>query len=231
MPDEFQDEGKLRWAIEFNEVSHVIERFGAWVVTTYGVECLDHYYPIEFSRVNESDWIPHVRQKTWVRISEFANALDYAKSLYSMRQKLSLGGRPLKVFLSHGSEDKSAIRELRHRLLAIGVEPWLDEEELLPGQNWKLEIERALRRSDVALVCLSKETVSKTGFVQREIKDALDAAAERPEGQIFIIPMRLNECNLPESLKGLQRVDLFQQDGFDRLTRAFDFFVASRVSS
>ena len=30
--------------------SKVVKRFGQWVVTSYGVECLDHYYPIEAYR-------------------------------------------------------------------------------------------------------------------------------------------------------------------------------------
>lgn len=169
MSDEFDDEAKLRKAIENLEVSPVVKRFGDWVVTTYGIECLKIYYPIELSRVNESDWVRHMSEKEWVKIRDFAAALDYAKDLYAMRHKLALDGRPLKIFLCHGSQDKPSVRELRHRLLAIGTAPWLDEEELLPGQNWKLEIGRALRKSDIVLACLSKETVSKTGFVQREL--------------------------------------------------------------
>src|SRR5882724_1270086 len=116
MSDEFDDEVKLRSAIELYEVSPIVKRFGAWVVTTYGIECLQNYYPIEFSRVNESDWVRHMSGKVWVNIREFASALDHAKHLYAMRQKLAIGGRPLKIFMCHGSEDKPAVRELRHRL-------------------------------------------------------------------------------------------------------------------
>ena len=228
MSDKFDDEAQLRRAVEYYEVSPIVKRFGAWVVTTYGIECLESYYPIEFSRVNESDWVPHMREKEWVNIAEFAAALGHAKELYAMRKRLSLGGRPVKIFLCHGSEDKPAVRELRHRLLAIGTDPWLDEEKLIPGQNWKLEIGRALRKSDIVLACLSQETVTKTGFVQRELKEAVDAATERPDGQIFIIPARLNECSLPESLQGWQWVDLFRKDGFDRLLRALELFCQSK---
>ena len=42
-------------------------------------------------------------------------------------------GRPLRVFLCHASADKQAVRELYRLLLQDGCEPWLDEEELLPG--------------------------------------------------------------------------------------------------
>ena len=230
MRDNFDDEAKLHKAIELYEVSPVVNRFGAWVVTTYGIECLDRYYPIELSRVNESGWIRHMSEKNWVHMPDFISALDYAKQLYTTRKKLELHGRPLKIFLCHGSQDKPSVRDLRHQLLAIGTAPWLDEEELVPGQNWKLEIGRALRKSDIVLACLSQKTVSKTGFVQRELKEAIDAATERPEGQIFIIPARLDECTLPDSLRGLQWVDLFRQDGFDCLTRALELFLSSKAS-
>ena len=228
MSDKFDDEVQLQEAAKRYEVDPIVKRFGAWVVTTYGIECLEQYYPIELSRVNESDWVEHMGGKMWVEIGDFSAALAYAKVLYATHQRLSLDGRSIKIFLCHGSEDKPAVRKLRHCLLAIGTDPWLDEEKMVPGQDWKLEIGRALRKSDIVLACLSQETVTKTGFVQRELKEAVDAAAERPEGQIFIIPARLNECPLPELIKSWQWVDLFRKDGFDRLVNALELFCTSK---
>ena len=49
--------------------------------------------------------------------------------------------RPLKVFLCHASQDKPIVRELYQKFLDEGwIDPWLDEEKLLPGQDWELEI-------------------------------------------------------------------------------------------
>ena len=67
------------------------------------------------------------------------------------------------------------------------MEPWLDEESLLPGQDWDMEIQSALRKADVILVCLSKNSVTKEGYVQKEIKKSLDIADEKPEGELFLI--------------------------------------------
>src|SRR5262249_47185555 len=53
--------------------------------------------------------------------------------------------RSLRVFLCHSSGDKPAVRTLCQRLQADGVEPWLDEENLLPGQDWQQEIPQAVR--------------------------------------------------------------------------------------
>lgn len=128
--------------------------------------------------------------------------------------------RRLQVFLCHASDDKPAVRGLYHRLLSDGVEPWLDEESLLPGQTWENEIPKAVKNSDIVLVCLSRSSVTKAGYVQKEIKYALDVADQQPEGAIFIIPLRLEECEVPERLKRYHWADLFNENGYNKLMRA-----------
>jgi hypothetical protein len=126
----------------------------------------------------------------------------------------------IRAFLCHASPDKEAVRQLYRRLQQDSILPWLDEEELLPGQDWALEIKRAITKSDVVIACISKSSVTKFGFVQKEIKHALDLADERPEGAIFLIPIRLEECEMPERLRRLHYVDVFREGGYERLLRA-----------
>jgi hypothetical protein len=115
--------------------------------------------------------------------------------------------RPLKVFLCHASGDKPKVQQLYSRLIRDGIDAWLDKEKLLPGQTWKSEIPKAVRNSDVVIVCLSAQSVNKEGYVQKEVRIALDVADEKPEGTIFIIPARLENCNLPERISQFQCVD------------------------
>src|SRR6476620_3487376 len=96
--------------------------------------------------------------------------------------------RRLKVFLCHASDDKPIVQNLYSRLVEDGVDAWLDKEKLIQGQKWKIEIQKAVMNSDIVIVCLSAKSVNKEGFVQKEIKVALDAADEKPEGTIFVIP-------------------------------------------
>ena len=128
--------------------------------------------------------------------------------------------RPLKVFLCHASGDKPAVRDLYKRLIVEGVDAWLDQEKLLPGQDWRVEIPRAVREADVVVICLSNKSITKEGYVQREIKFALDSAEEKPEDTIFLIPARLEDCVVPEQLGRWQWVDLFDENGFIRLLRS-----------
>ena len=118
--------------------------------------------------------------------------------------------RNLRVFLCHASQDKPIVRELYQRLLAEGwIDPWLDEEKLLPGQDWDMEIEKAVEAADAVIVCLSNRSVSKEGYIQRELKFVLDIALEKPEGTIFVVPLRLDDCELPRRLRSWQFVDYF----------------------
>ena len=136
------------------------------------------------------------------------------------RQKSELAGPTLNVFLCHSSDDKVVVRELHDRLATEGVRPWLDQNELLPGQDWNMEITKAVRKSHVVIVCLSSRSITKAGYVQKEIRQALDVADEQPEGTIFIIPVRLEECEVPERLRRWQWVDYFDSNGYERLVKA-----------
>jgi ribosomal protein L7/L12 len=118
--------------------------------------------------------------------------------------------RKLNVFLCHASQDKPVVREIYQRLLSEDwIDPWLDEEELLPGQDWNYEIEKALDASDAVIVTLTKGSVSKEGYVQKELRFVLDIALEKPEGTVFILPVRLEECEPPRRLRSYQFADYF----------------------
>jgi hypothetical protein len=126
----------------------------------------------------------------------------------------------LEVFLCHSSEDKVRVRQLYRRLTHDGINCWLDEECLLPGQDWEREIRKALRRATHVLVCISESSVGKSGYVQKELRAALDIADEQPDDSIFLIPVRLELCEIPERLRRLQWVDLFGEYGYERLVRS-----------
>ena len=117
--------------------------------------------------------------------------------------------------------DKPMVRQIYDRLARLGaVDPWLDEKNLTPGDDWDFEIRKAVRSSHVVLVCLTARSITKEGYVHREIRQALDVADEKPEGTIFIVPVRLEPCQVPERLSRWQWVDWFSGDGFEQLQRA-----------
>ena len=121
------------------------------------------------------------------------------------------------VFLTYAHSDKNAVRKLYHRLTRNDIPTWLDEKELLPGQNWKREIRRTILRSDVVIICLSQRFNKQGGYRHEELKIALAKARSFPEDEIFLIPVRLEPCDVPDSLRQWQYVDLFEADGFNKL--------------
>lgn len=124
--------------------------------------------------------------------------------------------------MAHSSRDKPAVRDLYFRLKRDGFSPWLDEEDLLPGQEWPLEISRALRECQVALVCLSSEAITKEGYFQKEMRIALDIADEQPEGSIYLIPVRLERCAVPERLADRHWLDIFKEGAYRRLRQSLE---------
>jgi hypothetical protein len=127
---------------------------------------------------------------------------------------------PLKVFPCHSKLDKIAVRQMWQQLLERGVHPWLDEEDLVGGEDWELAINKAIRTSHAILVFLSRKSVNTAGFAHKELRLALDVADRQPEGAIFIIPLRLDDCQVPERLRSWHWIDLFDESGFSKLIRA-----------
>lgn len=125
-----------------------------------------------------------------------------------------------RVFLCHASEDTSRVETVYRLLSSRGYRPWLDTRDLLPGQDWQMEIRKAMRSAAYILVFFSTESTSKRGYVQREIRIALDLYDETPAGEIFLIPVRLDSCKIPEQFSRLQHCDLFSSEGAERLIAA-----------
>jgi hypothetical protein len=146
-------------------------------------------------------------------------------------ETFNLPNRSLNVFLCHSKEDKEKVREL-YNLLVVqpDIKPWFDEEDLLPGIEWDLEIERTVRNADVVIVCLSKKSLTKDGYIHKEIRLALDTAERKPDGTIYIIPLILEECVVPERLSRWQWMDYHNksENQFDKLMEALRKQVAIR---
>ena len=136
-------------------------------------------------------------------------------------------GQGPRIFLCHSSGDKAKVRKLYRQLTDDGMRPWLDETDILPGQDWQRAITRAVHEADLVVVCLSNGSIAKRGYLQREIKDVLDVADEMPDDRAFIVPARLEECPVPERLRRWQWVNLHAPDGYQRLLKTTNSVVVA----
>lgn len=99
-----------------------------------------------------------------------------------------------KVFLSYAREDLSEATRLANQLAVLGIDVWLDVLKLNPGDHWATKIENAIAASDFFLALLSSNSVSKKGYVQKELYEALKILELLPPEETFIIPIRLDDC-------------------------------------
>lgn len=115
-----------------------------------------------------------------------------------------------RVFISYAKEDRLSAERLYRDLLQAGVKPWIDSVDLIAGQPWETTIRKAIHDSDYFVALLSSHSVKKRGFVQKEIRHALEIAKEYPEEKIYILVLRLDDCDPPfEDLLRLHWTDLF----------------------
>ncbi|MBD3338652.1 MAG: TIR domain-containing protein [Candidatus Lokiarchaeota archaeon] len=119
------------------------------------------------------------------------------------------------IFLSYAHEDAEIAEKIYTDLAKYGLNVWFDSNSLLPGQRWKVEIEKAIKNSTHFIALISDCSVNKRGYVQKELKQALDVLDEFPESEIFVIPVRLDDCEPShEKLKDLHWVDFFPEDEY-----------------
>lgn len=108
------------------------------------------------------------------------------------------------IFLSYVKEDRDRVLPFHGLLENQGHTCWMDVRNILGGQNWDYEIETALDRAEIVVVFISKNSIDKRGYAQREIKRAIEKYEEKLTGDIYIIPVQLDEGEFPHLLKGIQ---------------------------
>lgn len=128
-----------------------------------------------------------------------------------------------KVFISYAREDLETAKQIFKFLKQNNLTPWLDKLNLLPGQDWELEIQKAIESSDYILICLSRHSVTKRGYIQKEFRKALSVLETIPDGDIYIIPIRLEECEVPSSFLAKQWLDWYETNAQEKLLKVFDY--------
>ena len=133
-----------------------------------------------------------------------------------------------RIFLSYAREDEAQVRDVYRRLLDAGFEVWMDKINLLPGQRWQQEIPHAIHNADFILIFFSKHSVTKRGYIQRVSRLALETLDEMAPDAIHTVPIRLDDCQIPEQFHHLQWSDLSEAGEFDRIVQALRWGMEQR---
>jgi hypothetical protein len=115
-----------------------------------------------------------------------------------------------KIFLSYAREDMGMAKQFYNDLNRYGLDVWLDTESLLPGDRWKDKMQEAIEKCNYFIALLSTQSMNKWGFVQKELKIALEVLDLFPDSERLILPVRLDDCEISErKLKEPHCIDMF----------------------
>lgn len=126
-------------------------------------------------------------------------------------------GAPL-IFISYASPDRERVDPIVDRLEHSGLNVWMDHRCIRAGQNWNLEIRRALGKAAIVVVFMSELSVDRRGYAQREIKIALEQAEEKLTSDIYIIPVLIDSLSeFPESVRHLHMVKAWESGSIEKI--------------
>jgi hypothetical protein len=136
------------------------------------------------------------------------------------------------AFLSYAREDSQAVDRLQRVLEAAGIRVWRDTDDLWPGEDWRARIRHAITDNALAFIaCFSSNSVGReTSYQNEELMLAIEQLRLRRPGDPWLIPVRLDDCAIPDvdigggrTLASIQRADLFgdrHHEGVARLVAA-----------
>jgi hypothetical protein len=144
-------------------------------------------------------------------------------------QRYAPKASPSRVFISYVREDLLAVSALASAIKGAGYEVWIDHENLGGGERWKGTIRNAIREGTAMIACFSSA-------YSEELTLAIDEIRSRPTDMTWFIPVRLDNCVVPdralgagETLRDIQAVDLFPDTsaGHERVLKAIARIVHS----
>jgi hypothetical protein len=140
---------------------------------------------------------------------------EQAESGQITGEQTTIAGR---AFISYIRENSAEADRLQQVLEAAGVDVWRDTDDLWPGQDWPEKIHHAITSDSLAfLACFSTKSVSReTSYQNEELNLAVEQMRIRRPGQPWLIPIRFDDCDIPDldlgggrRLGSIQRVDFF----------------------
>ena len=120
-----------------------------------------------------------------------------------------------KVFISHVEENRDEVLQLIDAIEPFTSLVWRIE-DIKPGERWKDSIKNAINKGSFFIACFSQEYYNRDStYMNKELIIAIEALHDRHIDKAWFIPVKLNECEIPdrsigggESLRDLQYIEL-----------------------
>ena len=150
-----------------------------------------------------------------------------AKLINHVNMEIKHARKMKHVFISYCHENRTIVDRLCQTLASHDIHIWLDRDNIGPGTLWKQAIQQAVQHGDFFIACFSTEVNARSQtYMSEELKVAIEELHRRPADKVWFIPVKLNECEIPdidigggETLRNLQYVDLHEnwETGIQRL--------------
>lgn len=132
------------------------------------------------------------------------------------------------VFISYVRENSRVVDELQQTLESAGIRVWRDTRDLWPGEDWRERIRGAITSNALVFIaCFSRESVTRRkSYQNEELVLAIEEMRKRPPADSWLIPVRLDDCDIPDldigggrRLSSIQRADLFGSGAKSEINR------------
>lgn len=124
-----------------------------------------------------------------------------------------------RVFIIHAMEDSGEAQKLASGLKALGYIPWVDVEDITPGQRIEEAIKNGLSESSAAILIVSSNLDCDSRWVTQQLKAALSTMSSKDKFSSPVIPVRLDDSSLPNVLSGIHAVDLRDEKSLESLDK------------
>jgi hypothetical protein len=112
----------------------------------------------------------------------------------------SLAVNPSTVFVSYIHDDSAQVDRLCGDLENAGVRTWRDVDRLLPGDDWKIAIRRAIENGTGFIACFSRKSEDRSSsYMREELTLAIEQLRQRPADSGWFIPVLLSDVNIPDT--------------------------------
>ena len=180
------------------------------------------------ARICRCERIPKVDERAifavtpWrLRFAQETEAPLYSGDLWAVNRLTTVNesdNLPAHAFVSYVREDSRQVEQMQQALEAAGVPVWRDTANLWPGQDWREKIRHAITGNALVFIaCFSEASLARDrSYQNEELVLAIDELRQRRGDVPWFIPVRLDECDIPDlyigggrTLASIQRADLF----------------------
>lgn len=121
------------------------------------------------------------------------------------------------VFISYMQDDSTIVDQLQQDLAKLGIQTWKDRDKLYPGMRWKSAIRNAVKDGAYFIACFSRSGENRSrSYMFEELNLAIEELRMRPKNRTWFLPIKLNECDVPdwdigggETLHDIQYLELY----------------------